>query len=224
MKPAARLTDMHMCPMVTPGLPPIPHVGGPISGPGAMKTLIAGLPAARVGDMCVCIGPPDSIIIGSFTCLIEDKPAARMGDQCAHGGMITLGCPTVLIGNSGGAGSPQGISMSAARASASPFVCTECNKAKDASNDGVSAGGSTFTNQGRAGAAPSQRKSAWIEVEVVDERGKPLQGELVRVTDADGAVFERFSGPTGLVRVDGIAEGNAKVTLPKLDQELWKRA
>jgi uncharacterized Zn-binding protein involved in type VI secretion len=105
-KPAARLTDMHTCPMVTPGLPPIPHVGGPITGPGCPTVLIGGLPAAVMGDMCVCVGPPDTIILGSTGVMIGGKPAARMGDQCAHGGAITVGCPTVMIGEtaSGGAG------------------------------------------------------------------------------------------------------------------------
>lgn len=98
MSLAARLTDMHTCPMVTPGVPPIPHVGGPISGPGVPTVLIGGLPAAVMGDMCVCVGPPDSIVKGSATVLIGKKPAARMGDTCAHGGAIVLGCPTVLIG------------------------------------------------------------------------------------------------------------------------------
>jgi uncharacterized Zn-binding protein involved in type VI secretion len=56
------------------------------------------LPAAVVGDMCVCVGPPDSIIKGSATVMIGGKPAARMGDSTAHGGTIVLGCPTVLIG------------------------------------------------------------------------------------------------------------------------------
>lgn len=98
MPPAARLTDMHSCPMVTPGLPPIPHVGGPITGPGAPKVLIGSMPAAVLGDMCVCVGPPDSIVKGSATVLIGGKPAARMGDTTAHGGAIVLGCPTVLIG------------------------------------------------------------------------------------------------------------------------------
>jgi uncharacterized Zn-binding protein involved in type VI secretion len=98
MKPAARITDMHVCPMVTPGVPPIPHVGGPILPPGAPTVLIGGLPAATVGSMCTCTGPPDSIILGSFTVLIGGKPAARMGDQTAHGGTIVGCCPTVMIG------------------------------------------------------------------------------------------------------------------------------
>jgi uncharacterized Zn-binding protein involved in type VI secretion len=97
-QPAARLTDMHICPMVTPGVPPVPHVGGPIIGPGCPTVLIGGQPAAVVGDMCTCVGPPDPIVKGSATVLIGGKPAARMGDSTAHGGSITLGLPTVLIG------------------------------------------------------------------------------------------------------------------------------
>jgi uncharacterized Zn-binding protein involved in type VI secretion len=98
MMPAARLTDMHVCPMVTPGLPPIPHVGGPILGPGAPVVLVGGMPAARVGDMAMCVGPPDSIVMGSFTVLIGGAPAARIGSLTAHGGTVVLGAPTVLIG------------------------------------------------------------------------------------------------------------------------------
>lgn len=98
MPAAARLTDMHTCPMVTPGLPPIPHVGGPIIGPGVPTVLIANIPAAVVGDMLVCVGPPDIIVKGSATVLIGGRPAARMGDATAHGGVVVIGCPTVLIG------------------------------------------------------------------------------------------------------------------------------
>lgn len=98
MPPAARVTDMHACPMVTPGVPPVPHVGGPITGPGAPNVLIGGLPAACVGDLCVCVGPPDSVVKGSATVTIGGRPAARMGDSTAHGGTIVLGLPTVMIG------------------------------------------------------------------------------------------------------------------------------
>jgi uncharacterized Zn-binding protein involved in type VI secretion len=97
-KPAARVGDMHTCPMVTPGTPPIPHVGGPIAGPCVPTVLIGGLPAAVVGDMCVCVGPPDTIVMGSTGVLIGGKPATRMGDNCAHGGVIVAGLPTALIG------------------------------------------------------------------------------------------------------------------------------
>jgi uncharacterized Zn-binding protein involved in type VI secretion len=94
MMPAARVADMHVCPMVTVL---VPHVGGPILPPGAITVLIGGMPAARVGDMCVCVGPPDVIVLGSFTVLISGQPAARMLDLTAHGGTIVMGYPTVLI-------------------------------------------------------------------------------------------------------------------------------
>jgi uncharacterized Zn-binding protein involved in type VI secretion len=97
-QPAARLSDMHVCPMVTPAVPPIPHVGGPILPPCAVTVLIGGMPAARVGDMALCVGPPDVIALGSMTVLIMSQPAARMGDMTAHGGSIVIGMPTVLIG------------------------------------------------------------------------------------------------------------------------------
>jgi uncharacterized Zn-binding protein involved in type VI secretion len=93
--PAARVADMHVCPLVTVL---VPHVGGPILPPGGIPVLIGGMPAARVGDMCVCVGPPDVIALGSFTTLIGGMPAARLGDMTAHGGAIVVGLPTVLIG------------------------------------------------------------------------------------------------------------------------------
>ena len=98
MPPAARVGDMHVCPMVTPGVPPIPHVGGPIMPPGVPTVLIAGMPAATATSMCMCVGPPDTIAKGSMTVMIGGKPAARMGDLTAHGGNIVLGAPTVMIG------------------------------------------------------------------------------------------------------------------------------
>lgn len=94
MPPAARISDMHVCPMVT-GI--VPHVGGPIAL-GCFTVLIGSLPAARVADMCVCVGPPDMIALGSFTVLIGGMPAARMGDLTAHGGTIVLGHPITIIG------------------------------------------------------------------------------------------------------------------------------
>ena len=94
MPAAARLTDMHVCPQVTVL---VPHVGGPIAGPGAPTVLIGGLPASCVGDIAVCVGPPDTVAMGSEKVLICGRPAARMGDQCAHGGTIILGCFTVII-------------------------------------------------------------------------------------------------------------------------------
>ncbi len=98
MPPAARITDMHVCPMVT-GV--VPHVGGPILPPCAPTVLIGYLPAARVTDMATCVGPPDIILMGSPTVLINNLMAARIGDPTAHGGVIVLGCFTVIIGEAG---------------------------------------------------------------------------------------------------------------------------
>jgi len=94
-QPAARVTDMHVCPMVT-GV--VPHVGGPIIPPCCPTVLTGSLPQARVTDMATCVGPPDMIALGSFTVLVGSLPAARMGDMTVHGGSIVLGLPTVLIG------------------------------------------------------------------------------------------------------------------------------
>ena len=99
MPPAARVGDMHTCPMQTPTpAGPVPHVGGPILPPGCPTVLIASLPAARLGDQAFCVGPPDCIAKGSATVLIGGMPAARMGDSTVHGGSIVAGCPTVIIG------------------------------------------------------------------------------------------------------------------------------
>jgi len=95
---AARLGDMHVCPMVTPGVPPIPHVGGPILPPCCPTVLIEYLPAARVGDMCLCVGPPDAIAMGSTSVMIGFQPAARLMDPTVHGGMIVSSAMTVIIG------------------------------------------------------------------------------------------------------------------------------
>ena len=97
MPPAVRIgADLHTCPMTTG---PVPHVGGPIIGPGVPTVLIMNMPAAAIGDMCTCVGPPSSIIKGSMTVLVMNKPAARLGDQTAHGGTIVgPGAPTVMIG------------------------------------------------------------------------------------------------------------------------------
>lgn len=97
MPPAARISDMHVCPKVEPG--PVPHVGGPTSS-GEPTVLIGFQPAARVGDSLVCNGPPDSISQGESTVIIAGKPAARLGDPTSHGGVIVAGFPTVLIGSS----------------------------------------------------------------------------------------------------------------------------
>ena len=119
MPPAARVGDMHVCPMVTVL---VPHVGGPILPPAAIQVLIGFMPAARVGDMLVCVGPPDVIVKGSMTVLIGGQPAARMGDLTAHGGVIVMGFPQVMIGDMG-----QGNALMSAAQTGTPF-CEVCNK------------------------------------------------------------------------------------------------
>jgi uncharacterized Zn-binding protein involved in type VI secretion len=117
MPPAARLGDMHVCPMVT-GI--VPHVGGPILPPCMPTVLIGGMPAARVGDLATCVGPPDVIVKGSPTVLIGGMMAARQLDLTAHGGMIAMGFPTVMIGEVG-MGGVQAAGMMAAAQSGAPF-------------------------------------------------------------------------------------------------------
>ena len=118
-KPAARLGDMHVCPMMTPGVPPIPHVGGPIGPPCSTNVITAKMPQARMSDMCLCAGfpgpPADPIVLGSTGVFVNKLMAARMGDTCGHGGTIILGAPTVLIGEvkgggGGGGGGGAGVS------------------------------------------------------------------------------------------------------------------
>jgi uncharacterized Zn-binding protein involved in type VI secretion len=113
MPPAARLGDMHTCPLVT-GV--VPHVGGPILPPCCPTVLVGGQPAARQGDMATCVGPPDVIAMGSPTVLIGGMMAARLGDPTVHGGVIVQGLPTVMIGIPG-----QGATLMAAAAAGAPF-------------------------------------------------------------------------------------------------------
>jgi len=112
MPPAARITDMHTCPA---------HVGGPVAA-GCATVLIGYEPAARVNDVLVCAGPPDSIAQGSSNVIIGDQPAARLGDPTTHGGVVVAGCPTVIIGST-----PQSETLVVAAITGIPF-CVECEK------------------------------------------------------------------------------------------------
>jgi uncharacterized Zn-binding protein involved in type VI secretion len=98
MPPAARISDLHLCPKVNPGPVPIPHIGGLVLGPGVSTVKIGGMVASVEGDKCMCIGPPDAVKKGSSTVKIGGKPAARMLDSTEHGGLILLGAFTVWIG------------------------------------------------------------------------------------------------------------------------------
>lgn len=176
--------------------------------PGDPKTLIAGMPAARVSDMVVCVGPPDTIIMGSFVVLIGGRAAARMGDSCAHGGTIVAGCPTVLIGDSGGAGSPQAATMSAARASAQPFAPTDCPLKGAAGHQDP-------------GENHEPTEVSWVEISLVDEAGAAVPYERYRVIASNGRVREGFLNAHGVARVAGIPAGNCQITFPSLDRDTW---
>lgn len=153
--PAARITDMHTCPLVN-GI--VPHVGGPILPPAMITVLVGGLPAARVTDLAFCVGPPDAIAVGSNTVLIGGLPAARILDVTIHGGMIVLGFPTVLIGDDGSAGAPGDALMSAAK---------NVNPLADNVNCGfiIDAVFARLTGANPNATAPAGRDGIWDEIE-----------------------------------------------------------
>jgi uncharacterized Zn-binding protein involved in type VI secretion len=230
--PAARLTDMHVCPMFNG---PVPHVGGPILPPCHPTTLIAALPAARISDMAFCAGPPDVIATGSFTVFIGGMPAARLGDTCAHGGKIVVGCPTVLIGDSGsgsgaGAAGVSGGNSNAAgsstvQAATHPFVATMLD-ARTSGTPFVETRCAEKAVQARLDRSPmlatgDPNKKSWIEIRLVDDDGSPVAYELYRVVTPDGVVREGFLNGDGLARVDGIDPGTCSITFPNRDADAW---
>lgn len=213
--PAARVSDMHLCPMVT-GL--VPHVGGPILPPGVPTILIAGLPAANVATMCSCVGPPDLIVKGSAGCLFAGKPAARVTDSCAHGGMITVGCPTVLIGDTGvGSGAAGGSGGNAAAGTARqiatlmaaheqglPFVKRDCD------------GGGGF--EASLGSEPAK---TYIEIELTDPAGLPGAGLRYLIEAPGGETREGYLDANGRAKEAGLAPGDCSVSFPDLDRTAW---
>jgi uncharacterized Zn-binding protein involved in type VI secretion len=235
MPPAARITDMHVCPMVT-GI--VPHVGGPILPPGCPTVLIGFLPAARATDMATCVGPPDSIMMGSPTVLIGNMMAARIGDPTVHGGVIVLGCPTVMIGEVG-MGSPVVVTPSPplvllgqamSGASASGQTQAEASKYNPSAPAVALAQGaqnaSPFvqTDGTDAPATVSPGKKSWVEIAMVDTEGNPVPFESYRVQLPDGSTVEGALDEKGQARIEGIDPGNCEITFPDLDRELWEKA
>jgi uncharacterized Zn-binding protein involved in type VI secretion len=207
-QPAARINDMHVCPMQTPGVPPIPHVGGPIVGPGAPTVLIGGMPAAVMGDMATCTGPPDTILKGSAGVLICGKPAARMGDSCAHGGTIVVGCPTVLIGETM-PGAPPVVVV--------PPMMTNPSPSQQSNNTSQSSSNASSSNTPPPqvkSPPPTGPKKTFVAIELKDEAGKPLVGERYVIELPDGSKKQGFLDMNGKARVDGIDPGNCKITFP----------
>jgi len=215
-QPAARIGDMHACPMLTPGVPPVPHVGGPIMGPGVPNVLIGGKPASVLGDMATCTGPPDAVVKGSAGVMIGGRPAARMGDTCAHGGAITLGAPTVLIGET--MPSPPPIVV------VPPFPGSVVAKSSPAGEQAKAE--KPAPSKAEPKKAPEQEKPVYhLEFELVGEDGKGIPLEKYRVTLPDGSVREGVTGFNGGVRIGGLdVQGPFKISFPGLDEDCWEEA
>jgi uncharacterized Zn-binding protein involved in type VI secretion len=210
-KPAARIGDMHTCPMVDPG--PKPHVGGPITGPGVPTVFIGGQPAAVVGDMATCAGPPDSIAMGSTGVFIGGKPAARMGDNTCHGGIITAGCPTVFIGEiAGGAGAGVGGGGSG--------VATAAGQSAGATS-AVAAARHSAALAGTGEGEKKETETHWLDVKFVDKAGYPIAGVGYELTGTDGKKSTGRLGGDGKIRKDGIDPGNATVQLFSVHNARW---
>lgn len=183
----------------------VPHVGGPILPPGAVTVTIGGLPAARVGDMAVCAGPPDSIVMGSMGVFIEGKPAARLGDPTVHGGVIVAGCPTVLVGDiCGGAASLQGLTMSAARAAAAPFTTAKCDGAPASDPPDAFIGGVV----------------AWLREKLAPDvgsqtyaKGIVIKGSPQFRKDTSASLDRLKATPTGAKIISGLSSSGKTVTL-----------
>ncbi len=215
-QPAARVGDMHTCPMQTPGVPPVPHVGGPITGPGVATVLIGKMPACVMGDMATCTGPPDAVVKGSAGVLISGRPAARVGDTCAHGGVITVGCPTVLIGET--MPSPPPVVV------VPPFPGSVA--AKGAPEGGQAQAEKPVPAKVEVKKGVEQVKPIYkLEFELVGEDGKGVPLEKYRVTLPDGSVREGVTGFNGGVTVGGLEnQGPFKISFPELDQDCWEEA
>ena len=218
-KPAARLTDVHVCPMVT-GL--VPHVGGPITGPGVPNVLIGGMPAAVVGDICVCTGPPATIVMGSAGVMIGGRPAARMGDMTAHGGSIVLGCPTVMIGEIGGAAPGAGAAVAAMAGAVNPSFPASAAVA------GAVAGAAPSlpaTVVGAEAMKPQQQTAdrSWFQAQVKYDDGTPAAGIAYTLTLPNGTERKGTTDADGMVREGGVPPGDCKFSLPDLDRGTWER-
>ena len=93
-KPAARVTDNAFCPK---------HHEATVTGPGAVNVLVGNHPAARKGDHLICKGgSKDEFLYGEASVLICGSPAATTQSLDGHQGVVTVGCPSVLIGSNAG--------------------------------------------------------------------------------------------------------------------------
>ncbi len=200
-KPAARVGDMHVCPLFDG---PKPHVGGPVMPPGAPTVLIGGMPAATAGTMCACASAPDVATQGSTGVLIGGKPAVRMGDMTAHGGTIVMGCFTVLIGEtgSGGAGGGGGAGGAANK--------TGANQAKDNAN---SKSLKEAAKNGDDTADKTNKEDFQAKFSLVDEAGKAMDGIRYKINTSDGQEHEGRTDSNGETQnLSGYTTGDCRVT------------
>jgi uncharacterized Zn-binding protein involved in type VI secretion len=193
MPPAAKLNDMHLCPMQTPAVVPIPHVGGPVLGPGIPTVLFEGQPAIVVGDACICVGPPDFVQNGSSGVTAMGRAVARLGDPTQHGGaLMGPGCLTVIVGEIGSANtkSLMGLGAEGERDDASSL---------------------------------SEAKATWIEVQMNDRGGFGVANTKFTLETPEGKVIHGVTDANGLGRVEGIQPGNHKISFPDLPQDGFKK-
>lgn len=193
MPEAARLSDLHTCPMQSPATPPVPHVGGAILGPGVPSVHIGFLPAATMGDTCLCTGPPATVLKGAPQVLIGGRPAARRDDPTSHGGRIQAGCPTVIIGDGGGApGGSGSVGSTSASGASSSSTSSESN-------------------------APTARTH--LRVVLLDHRDHPVLGENVQIHLDDGRTISGRTDEEGTLYAGDVEPGSGRVTFPDLDEE-----
>jgi uncharacterized Zn-binding protein involved in type VI secretion len=185
-------------------------VGGPIVGPGCPTVLIGGMPAAVLGDMCICVGPPDTIVLGSSGVLIGGKPAARIGDQCAHGGTIMAGCPTVLIGETG-------TGSAAAEAASPPADNIMQSAAKDAPAPAKAA-------KPPGNFSKKSVRTDSIACLVKDEDGHPVPGIYYEIKLPSGAKVAGVTDENGEINIQGIDPGSCTVSFPDLHKDEWHQS
>jgi uncharacterized Zn-binding protein involved in type VI secretion len=178
----------------------VPHVGGPITAPGVPNVLIGGMPAATMGDMCVCVGPPDVIILGSSGVMIGGRPAARMGDMTAHGGNIVLGCFTVLIGETGGGG---GGGMSPGAGMSASVTQSMMNK-KSLEN---------AASKGDGIASRTDKEDLKAQFTLVDEAQKPISGVQYEIETTSGKKYKGKTDGSGETQnISGVTPADCRVT------------
>lgn len=204
-QPAARVGDMHICPMWDG---PKPHVGGPVLPQGVPNVLIQGLPAATAGSMCTCAGAPDVIAMGSATVLIGGMPAARMGDMTAHGGSIILGCFTVLIGDGGGGGAGGGGAMGAGGPGGMGDQIGVMQAKKMVNSQALK----QAAENGEHTAEKTNNEDFSAKFTLVDETERPLKDVKYEIRTSDGKVHEGRTNASGATQeISGYTKADCSV-------------